>query len=135
MDIIAPLFDAYRIWYKQVPDITAARLYIKERLTNSESVIFIAFEDGHAAGFTQLYPIFSSISMKKAWLLNDLFVNEDHRKKGIAVLLLERAKQLGRETNSKFLLLETATDNAAARTVYEKNGWQQEEHVFYGFNL
>lgn len=135
VDIIVPLFDAYRQWYRQPSDLTIAKKFLTERLAGNESVIFIAYEGEDVAGFTQLYPIFSSIGMKRAWLLNDLFVYENHRKRGVAVALLERAKALALETGAKFLLLETASDNTTARRLYETNGWQQEEHIFYGYTL
>ncbi len=71
---IAPLFNLYRQFYQQAPDEEAAWHFISERLRKNESVIFIALKDERAVGFTQLYPIFSSVGMKRCWLLNDLFV-------------------------------------------------------------
>jgi GNAT superfamily N-acetyltransferase len=135
VDIIALLFDAYRQFYKQTPDLENAREFIVERLNNYESVIFIAYWNNEPAGFTQLYPLFSSVSMRRTWLLNDLYVHSSVRKKGIATALLETAKAHGRATNAKALLLETAFDNFTAQRVYEKNGWQLELNSFYEFVL
>ena len=39
-NIIAPVFDLYRIFYKQKSNIEEASLYIKARLEANESVIF-----------------------------------------------------------------------------------------------
>ncbi len=133
--IIAPLFDLYRIFYKQKSDVKAAAEFIQERLLNNESVIFLAFLGSEAVGFTQLYPIFSSVSIGKAWLLNDLFVHEKARGKGVASELLDAAKQLGTETNCKWLMLQTAHDNFTAQSVYEKNGWERSEFYSYYFYL
>ena len=135
VDIIAPLFDAYRRFYKQAPDLEHAQLFIAERLEHTESVIFIAYWHNEPAGFTQLYPLFSSVSMRRAWLLNDLYVNADFRNKGIATALLETAKAHGRATSAKALTLETSWDNYTAQSVYEKNGWQREQNFFYEFVL
>jgi GNAT superfamily N-acetyltransferase len=135
VDIIAPLFDAYRQFYKQAPGQEAARSFISERLKNDESVIFLAYVDGEPAGFTQLYPVFSSVSMCRSWILNDLFVDPGFRKQGVGEALLEKAKEHGRITNANGLLLETAGDNFTAQSLYEKNGWTKETHFFYWFGL
>jgi GNAT superfamily N-acetyltransferase len=133
--LIAPLFNDYRIFYKQPPDIKAAKNFIEERLLKNESVIFLALDDDRAVGFTQLYPVFSSVSLKRAWILNDLFIDAPARGKGIGALLLEAAKQLGRETGSKYLVLQTQDDNYAAQHLYNKNEWKKLSDFFYGFDL
>ena len=60
LDAIAPLFDAYRRFYHQPGDVDRARDFLRERMLHSESVVLLAQRDGTAAGFTQLYPLFSS---------------------------------------------------------------------------
>lgn len=129
--LVAPLFDAYRIFYKQSSDEKAATNFLQERLTNNESVIFIAFVNGIAVGFCQLYPIFSSVGLQRTWLLNDLYVHKNARGKGVAAALLQQAKEFGIATNARWLLLETAADNYTAQSVYEKNGWKRVEDYFY----
>src|SRR2546423_399052 len=119
--LITPLFNDYRVFYRQASDGDAAKNFIEERLLRNESVIFLAFDNDKAVGFTQLYPVFSSVSLKRAWILNDLFIDASARGKGIGALLLEAAKQLGRETESKYLLLQTQVDNYAAQHLYNKN--------------
>ena len=132
---VAPLFNAYRIFYKQTSDMGAATNFLYERISKKESTIFIAFIDEEAVGFTQLYPIFSSVSLRPALLLNDLFVAENARRQGIADALLNKVKEYGNKTGAKWLLLETAFDNYKAQSVYEKNGWIKQTGFFYQFNL
>lgn len=133
--IIAPLFDAYRVFYQQKTDIEAAASFLSERLSKNESTIFIEFINETAVGFTQLYPVFSSVSLKPAWLLNDLYVAEKARKQGVANALLNKAKEFGIEKNAKWLLLETAFDNYNAQALYEQNGWIKQTDLFYQFAL
>jgi ribosomal protein S18 acetylase RimI-like enzyme len=133
--LIAPLFNDYRVFYKQASDLNAAKKFLEERLLKNESVIFLAFNEDNAVGFTQLYPVFSSVSMKRAWILNDLFINASSRGKGAGVLLLEAAKQLGRETESKYLLLQTQDDNYTAQHLYNQNEWKRVNDFFYEFDL
>jgi GNAT superfamily N-acetyltransferase len=132
---VAYLFDQYRQFYKQPPDLEGAKTFLQSRLEAQESVILVALEAGEIIGFTQLYPIFSSVSMQKAWLLNDLFVLAANRGKGVATKLLEAAKQMGKNTAAKWLLLQTGADNVHAQALYEKNGWTLETDFFYQFDL
>jgi len=131
LEVLSVLFDKYRIFYKQRSDVDNARSFLKKRMKRKESVIFVAEERDELIGFTQLFPIFSSVSMKRTWLLNDLYVNERSRGIGAATKLLDAAKEFGAETRSKWLLLQTAADNFTAQKVYEKNGWIKETDLFY----
>lgn len=133
--LVVPLFNAYRVFYKQPSDEKAAADFLHERLANNESVIFIASVNGMAAGFCQLYPIFSSVGLQRTWLLNDLYVNENARGQGVAAALLQQAKEFGISTNARWLMLETAADNFTAQSVYEKNGWKRIADYFYELPL
>lgn len=133
--VIAVLFNEYRIFYNQTNDMDGSTNFFQERITKNESTIFIAFLDDEPAGFTQLYSIFSSVSLKKAWLLNDIYVAETARRQGVANALLDKAKEFGTENNVGWLLLETAFDNYKAQSVYEKNGWIKQTDFFYQFTL
>jgi GNAT superfamily N-acetyltransferase len=128
---LAVLFDLYRQHYEQQPDLEGAEQYLAERLVRNESVIYVAEEEGQLVGFTQLYPVFSSIGMKKAWILNDLYVAEEHRRKGAARGLLEASRELGKATDARYLMLQTHIDNTKARTLYESNGWKLDEEFYY----
>jgi GNAT superfamily N-acetyltransferase len=127
LEAVAPLFDAYRAFYGQRSDVAAARSFLDERLRRDESVIFVAVaDDGDrgALGFTQLYPSFSSVSLGRLWILNDLFVRPDARGAGVGRRLLERARDWAVETDAKGLTLATAVNNATARALYESCGWR-----------
>jgi GNAT superfamily N-acetyltransferase len=128
LDVVAPLFDAYRQFYGQRSDVAAARAFLAERLGRDESVIFIAVADeGEALGFTQLYPSFSSVSLKRLWILNDLFVGPGQRRGGVGRRLLERAREWAVETDAKGLTLATAVTNNAAKSLYESCGWRRDD--------
>lgn len=131
LDGISTLFDLYRVFYQQPSNINAAKDFIRERIEKNDSVIFVAVEDGEYVGFTQLYPTFSSVSMKRLWTLNDLYVKEAHRKSGVAKKLLDAAQQLAIETEAKGLQLSTAVDNFTAQRLYEADGWVKDNSFFY----
>lgn len=129
LDDAAPLFDAYRQFYGQRSDVVAARAFLDERLRRGESVIFLAVGDDHgeALGFTQLYPSFSSVSLKGLWILNDLFVGPGVRRGGVGRRLLDRARQWAVETEAKGLVLATAVTNSTAQALYESCGWRRDD--------
>lgn len=132
---ISELFNLYRIFYQQPSDLESCRKFIEERMQNQESEIFIARMDGQTVGFTQLYPIFSSVALSKAWLLNDIFVPDQYRKQGIGSALLEEAKKFAKLSGAGWLILQTADDNYTAQIVYEKRGWKRMEDLFYNLQI
>lgn len=128
------LFDSYRIFYGQPSDVTNAEIFLAERINRNQSQILVAdMENGLLSGFVQLYPIFSSVQMKKLWLLNDLFVNLEFRGQNVGVLLIEHAKQLAVTTDACGLILETAKSNTVGNSLYPKVGFQLDEHHNYYF--
>lgn len=129
---IAPLFDQYRVFYKQPSDLAAASKFLEERFANDESVIFLARENNRPVGFTQLYTSFSSVSLNAIYILNDLYVEEKYRGRGIGEALLNGAKVHCSNMGYKGLALETALDNPAQR-LYEKLGWKKDTACFHYF--
>ncbi|MHA6192348.1 N-acetyltransferase family protein [Bacillus subtilis] len=133
---ITPLFNQYREFYRQASDLQGAEAYLKARLENHESVILIAEENGEFIGFTQLYPTFSSVSMKRIYILNDLFVVPHARTKGASGRLLSAAKDYAEENGAKCLTLQTEHHNRKARSLYEQNGYEEDTgFVHYCLNV
>jgi ribosomal protein S18 acetylase RimI-like enzyme len=131
---VAPLFDAYRQFYREPPDPEGSLAFLAERLARGESVVFLARERGTAVGFVQLYPTFSSTRGRRLWVLNDLFVVPSARGRGVGARLLERAKELARASKAVGVTLETAVDNPAQR-LYESLGWKRDrEFLHYEWN-
>ncbi len=131
---VSELFNAYRMFYEQTSDIEGVRIFLKERLENKDSVLLVATDNEKYVGFTQLYPTFSSISMKNAWILNDLFIDLEARKQGIGEMLLHKAKEYAISTGAKSISLSTAPDNYSAQRLYEKNGYERDSQ-FYQYEL
>ncbi|WP_404431021.1 GNAT family N-acetyltransferase [Sutcliffiella horikoshii] len=131
LDAVANLFNMYRTFYQQTPDLGGAKAFIRNRLENEDSVIFVAKSNHEYVGFTQLYPTFSSISMKKAWILNDMFVDSKARKQGVGEQLLHKAKEFASQTDAKSITLETTPDNEVAQGLYEKNGYEKDDQFYH----
>ena len=138
VDLVADLFNKYRVFYKQQSDIELAKRFIQTRLDNNESVIFIALNsDQSPVGFTQLYPTYSSVRVVKNWILNDLYVEKEYRKQGIGEKLIQTAMDFAKENNAKFVQLSTAVDNYTAQSLYEQIGFkkQEPETDFYTYTI
>jgi ribosomal protein S18 acetylase RimI-like enzyme len=133
LDQLSQLFGQYRVFYEQPFEPDACRKFLEERLSKEESVIFIALDKDAYAGFTQLYPSFSSVGLKKIWILNDLFVSGEHRQKGIAQALITHVTAYSKTTGRKKVVLSTAYDNFNAQKLYEKLGFARED--FYNYEL
>lgn len=134
LDHLAPLFDAYRQFYRQPGDMEGAKRFLLDRFRYNQSIIFIAFQGDTPAGFTQLYPSFSSSAMAQILILNDLFVVPGARKRGVGSALLERAAGYARQIKALRLALSTEISNRTAQSLYEKHGWKRDT-VFQAYTL
>lgn len=126
IDLIAPLFDAYRHFYRQASEPTRSRFFLLDRLTNHDSEILLAFIDSAAVGFTQLYPSFSSAAIARIFILNDLFVVPEARRSGAGSALLHAAAEHARRLGAVRLALSTEVTNTVAQSLYERAGWQRD---------
>ena len=134
VNTVAVLFDAYRQFYEQAPDVEAARQFIRARLENAESVVLLACNAQHEAlGFCQLYPSFCSVEAQAIYVLYDLFVTPAARRSGAGRMLLLAAEQLAADHGKARMDLTTAKTNRSAQAAYESLGWVRDE-VFYAYN-
>jgi len=134
---LTELFNNYRVFYRKEANINEAKTFLSERIKNNDAEIFVAEnKNNELTGFVQLYPLFSSTRMKKLWLLNDLFVNPDYRSKGVSVSLIEKAKELVKETNACGMFLETEKTNTIGNNLYPKTGFNLNKGSnFYEWNV
>jgi len=127
LDTLENLFSGYLAFYERKHEGAAIRQFLSDRISNKQSIIFIAALDGEAQGFTQLYPAFASLSLKPSWILNDLYVAPNSRGKGVANALMAAARQLAAETNACEIFLQTARSNYKAQALYEKLHYRRDD--------
>ncbi len=138
LDQLVPLFDAYRVFYEQPSDLEGAQNFLADRLGQLQSVVLLAEEKatGRAAGFAQLYPVFSSVSMQRSWILNDLYVDSRFRGFGIGSALLDAVTRHAQLTGAKGIALSTAPTNKTAQRLYESKGYKlDDEYLNYFLKL
>jgi ribosomal protein S18 acetylase RimI-like enzyme len=136
LEELVPLFDNYRQFYGRASDLRAAREFLLARFDNHESIVFIAHEGERTIGFTQLYPSFSSLSLARIFILNDLFVHEQARRKGVASALMSAAVEFATTMGGTRLSLSTAMTNHAAQALYRSAGWERDDQFWvYDFAI
>jgi GNAT superfamily N-acetyltransferase len=127
---LANLFDQYRVFQGKQSDLSAAHSFLKARFDHGESVVFIAFENSTALGFAQLYPSYSSTSLARVFVLNDLFVRENGRRKGIASELLVALESYAWSHQAARVTLNVAIENTVGQQLYETLGWSKDSQFF-----
>ncbi len=128
LDILAELFNEYRIFYEQENDLAASRVFIQQNLAQARSKIFLLFdEEGMPVGFSQLYPAICSLAMRPYYYLSDLYVIKSARKNGYARYLMKYITDHFSCEGAQRLTLDTATTNRIAQTLYESLGYEREE--------
>ncbi len=131
---VAFLFDAYRQFYEQTPNLNLATTFIQDRIQKNESVLIVAeSEDRHILGFCQLYPTFCSVEAAPIYSLYDLFVRPEARSAGVGRMLLLAAEQQAIQKGFARMDLTTAKTNLSAQSLYESLGWVRDE-IFYAYN-
>ena len=129
------LFDGYRQFYGMEPDLTGAQAFLTERMHRGDSVILVAKEkEGLPVGFVQLYPAFSSVRIAPIFILNDLYVDQDRRGRGIGERLMEAARSHAVQSGCIALELATEKINERAQRLYEKLGYARDD-TFYHYAL
>ncbi len=128
LDLLTPLFIKYREFYGELPFPDSSRKFLETRLKRKESVIYLALADDEdkLLGYCQLFPSYSSLSLKRVWILNDIFVAEDARRILVADRLLQTAKQMAKETNAVRMRVATSVSNEVAQKTYESIGFRED---------
>ncbi len=131
---LTPLFRQYLAFYHRHPDEAEVREFLQARLAANECVIHVARvgDTQEIGGFTLIYPTYTSLGLRRSWILNDLFVAEQHRREGIARLLVHAVHRHAADTGAALVELETARSNRSAQRLYETEGYRREsEFVRY----
>jgi GNAT superfamily N-acetyltransferase len=127
-EALVALFDGYRMFYGRPSDLALAAGFLRERIERGESSVLIALaDDGAGLGFTQLYPLFSSVRAARIEILNDLFVAAGARGQGVGRALLRAAEDSARARGAVRLVLSTALDNHPAQALYAAADWTRDD--------
>lgn len=123
IDAVTSVFMEYLAFQSQTHTRQVAQEFLHARLTQNQSVIYIAENGGVLVGMAQVYPVFSSVSLAPAWILNDLYVTESARGIGAGRALLQEVLDQAKVVGAAYVTLETGDDNVRAQQLYESEGF------------
>ncbi|MCG6191024.1 GNAT family N-acetyltransferase [Maribellus maritimus] len=124
-----------RTFYQQESKPEELQTFIKSRINNRDSVIFVAEENNKLVGYVQLFPSFSTIKLSEIWVLNDLFVLKSFRGKGVASQLVDTVLKFSEKGQRKQVWLLTGNDNKKAQRLYKRKGFINTKFKHYVFNI
>jgi GNAT superfamily N-acetyltransferase len=88
-------------------------------------------QEGRAVGFATLYWTWSTSGACRIGIMNDLFVAEPARGRGIAEDLIEACRSECTRRGARQLTWQTAPDNLRAQAVYDRVGGHREQWIDY----
>jgi len=134
---LLPLIAAYQRFYKVAEiDTERNRTFFRRFLAPSEDGVLLGARDrGAIVGYACLYWHFSSLVAAESVLMNDLFVSEAARGRGVGRGLIEASAAIARERGAVHLEWTTAPDNLTAQRLYDSTGAERSECVEYELGL
>jgi ribosomal protein S18 acetylase RimI-like enzyme len=129
---VAALFSGYLDFYGRPAPAGRVLAFLRERHERGDSVVLLArTADGTPAGFVNVYPTFSSLSMAPVWTLNDLFVAATARRTGAGRALVRACADRARAAGAVGVQLQTAPDNHTAQALYRSEGFEPDTFAAY----
>lgn len=130
------MWDKYLRFYNTTVTDEVTQHTLNKLLSDDKSVgCFVACdESNNPIGFSTYITHFSTWRLNPVCYLHDLFVEEEHRGRGIAKLLLKHLENLASSEGWARIYWLTKPDNEAARKLYDKIA-QSELWVRYSLNL
>nr|WP_263323282.1 GNAT family N-acetyltransferase [Neobacillus sp. Marseille-Q6967] len=124
---IIPIFDSYREYFGQPKNPEAVERFLFQKFERLESIIYIAEQDSEVIGIAQLYPVFSSLTLERVWLLNDFFISEQYRNRAVGTMLFNKVKEFSSLTKAKGIELTVEHVNQKAWQFWERQGFKLDE--------
>jgi GNAT superfamily N-acetyltransferase len=134
LESLVDIFEEYRQFCGFDRSQNETKAFLKKLILNEESTIFIAIdsEKDSVMGFVNLYPCYSSLALRRLWILNDLGVSSSYRVKGVSKALIQKVQEFAKETNAIRIELKTKLKNTTARSLYKAmNFTVDEDNVYY----
>ena len=107
--------------------------FFQKRFENDESVTFIAIDETSNVlmGFANTYLSFSTLSMRRLVILNDLGVSKTFQGRGVAQSLVNEVIAYAKSLDSVRVELKTKKNNVNAQKLYQSLGFEPDNEHFY----
>ncbi len=136
-EALLPLIAAYQRFY-EVDDIDEERnrAFFSRFIAPSEDGMLLgARAGGELVGYACLYWTFTSLIPAETVLMNDLYVSEAARGRGVGRALIEASAAVARERGAAHLEWATAPGNLTAQRLYDSTGAERSEWIEYELGL
>jgi GNAT superfamily N-acetyltransferase len=138
---LLPAIAAYQRFY-EVEEIDEGRnrAFFARFLSPSDEGMILAAHAGKGGpgellGYACLYWHLSSLAAAETVLMNDLFVLDAARGKGVGRALIEASAAVARERGAHSLEWATAPGNTRAQALYDSTGAERETWLSYELSL
>ena len=130
---LLPLIAAYQRFYEVAEvDEERNRAFFRRFLAPSDDGLLLgARSGGRLVGYACLYWHFSSLEASESVLMNDLYVVEEARGRGVGRALIEATAEVARERGAPHVEWSTAPDNLTAQRLYDSTGAERTEWISY----
>jgi len=131
---LVELFEEYRSFYDFTPSPKETEEFLLGLMDRNDSVIFIAVDErsDKVMGFVNLYPCYSTLALKRLWILNDIGVTGKFRGQGVSKALIDKVMTFAKETNAVRVELKTDKANDRAMKLYDSIGFKiDNDNVYY----
>jgi GNAT superfamily N-acetyltransferase len=137
LDTVLPLIAAYQRFYRVLEvDVERNREFFTRFLHPSDDGMLLGAWGGERlVGYACLYWHFSSLLPAETVLMNDLFVEESERGRGVGRALIEASAGVARERGAHHLEWSTEPSNVAAQRLYDSTGARRSEWVDYDLEV
>jgi GNAT superfamily N-acetyltransferase len=123
VEILAEMFDQYRVHYGEASDAARSAGWLEENLSTSRIRAFVAEDDGKLIGFAITTELPASLRLTHFWQIRDLFVLPNHRRRGVARTLLDSVREAAIASGALRMVVQTEEDNDPALRLYSDSGY------------
>jgi GNAT superfamily N-acetyltransferase len=137
LETLLPMIAAYQRFY-EVADVEDGRnrsFFSRFIAPSDDGVLLGAWQGEELGGYACLYWHFTSLVPAETVLMNDLYVDEASRGRGIGRALIEASAAVARERGAHHLEWATAPDNETAQRLYDSTGAERSTWIEYELRL
>jgi GNAT superfamily N-acetyltransferase len=137
LEQLLPLIAAYQCFYEveEIDDERNRAFFARFIAPSNDGMLLGAWLGDQIRGYACLYWHFTSLVPAETVLMNDLFVIETARGKGVGRALVQASADVARDRNAHHLEWATAPDNKTAQRLYDTTGAERSTSIEYELGL
>lgn len=113
------LFAQYQEFYGSTPNSERNITFLQSFISGKSGQFLLAKRGEQYVGFVGMYFSYSSVKAMPILLLNDLFVAQKMRRKGVGVFLIQSALDYAKEKEFQHIRWFTQSSNTPAQKLYK----------------